>query len=41
MYLGVEEDPQAVDQVVHQVGAHQVDEEEEEAHQVVVASSLL
>ena len=33
MYLVVEEDPQAVDQVVHQAGAHQV--EEEEAHQAV------
>ena len=30
-------DPQAVDQVVHQAGAHQV--EEEEAHQDVEASS--
>ena len=28
MYLVVEEDPQAVDQVVHQAGAHQVEEEE-------------
>ena len=42
-YLVVEEDPQAVDQVVHQVGAYQEEEEEEEeeeAHQAVEASSL-
>ena len=42
MYLVVEEDPQAVDQVVHQARAHQEEEEEEEeeeSHQVVEASS--
>ena len=46
MYL-VEEDPQAVDRVVHQAEeeeAHQVEEEankaEEEAHQEVEVSSL-
>ena len=38
MYLvAEEEDPHAVDQEVHQAGAHPA--EEEEAHQVVEASS--
>ena len=39
--MEVEEDPQAADQEVHQVGAHQVEVEEKEAHQGVEASSLL
>ena len=40
MYLAVEEDPQAADQVVCQVGAHQVEVVEEEARQGAEASSL-
>ena len=40
MYLVVEEDPQAADQVARQAGAHQVEVVEEEARQEAEASSL-